>query len=130
MGIVQHYTSGSGMIPAFHVMLMNIKRLQKTLTCRKTALVTPIQNKAEKYLVKNYRLISSSNFDSNNIQICLCDALYDRYSKFLTKRQHGFVRQMSTVTNMLTFLQNRFIKRLKKIVARKLLPSVLIFQSF
>ena len=86
-------------------MLKNMKRLRKIHTCWKTAAVTTILKKQKKNLVKNYRPTSLLNIDSKILEKCLYEALYGHFLKFLTNRQHGFLRQKSTVTNMLSFLQ-------------------------
>ena len=78
--------SGSGLIHALHVMLTNIRRLQKIKisTNWKCAAITPIHIKAEKYFVKNYRPIIQLNNDSKIHEKCPCK---------------------STLTNVLSFLQ-------------------------
>ena len=93
------------MIHTLFVMLMNIKRLRKIPVCSKTAAVTAIHKTDEKYLVKNYRPISLLNIDSKRLGKSLYEALCDHLSKFLATRQHGFVRQKSRVTNMLSILR-------------------------
>ena len=97
--------SGEGMIHALHLLLKNIKRLRKVPKCWKRAVVSPIHKKGEKFLMENYRPISLLDIDSKILEKCMYSPLYEHFVTSLSSRQHGFVRQKSTITNMLAFLQ-------------------------
>ena len=97
--------SGEGMIHALHLLLKNIKRLRKIPKCWKRAVVSPIHKKGEKFLEENYRPISLLDIDSKIPEKCMYSPLYEHVVTSLSSRQHGFVRQKSTITNMLAFLQ-------------------------
>ena len=97
--------SGEGMIHALHLLLKNIKRLRKIPKCWKRAVVSPIHKKGEKFFVENYRPISLLDIDSKTLKKCMYSPLYEHFVTSLSSRQHGFVRQKSTITNMLAFLQ-------------------------
>ena len=43
--------------------------------------------------------------DSKILEKCMYSPLYEHFVTSLSSRQHGFVRQISTITNMLAFLQ-------------------------
>ena len=55
--------------------------------------------------MENYRPISLVDFDSKILEKCMCSPLYEHFVNSLSSRQHGVVRQKSTITNMLAFLQ-------------------------
>ena len=97
--------SGEGMIHALHLLLKNIKRFRKIPKCWKRTVVSPIHKKGEKFLVENYRPISLLEIDSKILEKCMYSPLYEHFETSLSSRQHGFVCQKSTITNMLAFLQ-------------------------
>ena len=98
--------SVEGMIHALHLLLKNIKSLRKIPKCWKRAAVSPIHKRGEKFLVENYyRPISLLDIDSEILGKCMYSPLYEHFVTSLSSRQHGFVRQKSTKTNMLAFLQ-------------------------
>ena len=64
-----------------------------------------IYKKSDKRLMKNYRPVSLLNILSKLLEKCMYPALYDHFIKFLARSQHGFVKNRSVVTNMLSFLK-------------------------
>ena len=71
----------------------------------KTAAVTPIHKKGEKRCVQNYRPVSLLDIESKILEKCIYVALYDHFAFFLTEHQHGFVKNWSVFTNLITFLK-------------------------
>ena len=49
--------------------------------------------------------VSLLNIESKILEKCIYVALYDHFATFLTKHQHGFVKNRSVFTNLITFLR-------------------------
>ena len=93
------------MTTILHCVFKNIKRVRKKPDKWKFAVVSPIYKKGDKRLMENYRPVSLLNIMSKLLEKCMYPALYDHFIKFLTRSQHGFVKNRSVVTNMLSFLK-------------------------
>ena len=70
-------------------------------------------------LVTNYRPVSQLNIDSKIFKTCMYEPLYEHFEKHLSKHQHGFVRDRSLTTNMLSFLQ-KFYEAMDKNTSDKI----------
>ena len=73
-------------------------------TERKSADVTPIHKKDQKEPVENYRPISLLPIISKVMERCVCNRLYDHVKLLINKVQHGFLRNRSCVTQLLSVL--------------------------
>ena len=93
------------MTTILHSVFKNIKMLRKIPYKWKVAAVSPIYKKGDKRLMKNHRPVSLLNIMSKLLEKCMYSALYDHFIKFFTRSQHGFVKNRSVVTNMLSFLK-------------------------
>ena len=93
------------MTTILHCVFKNIKRVRKIPDKWKIAAVSPIYKKGDKQLMENYRPVSLLNIMSKLLEKCMYPALYDQFNKFLTRSQHGFVKNRSVVTNILSFLK-------------------------
>ena len=93
------------MTSILHCVLKKIKRVRKIPDKWKVAAVSPIYKKSDKRLMKNYRPVSLLNIMLELLEKCMYRALYDHFIKFLTRSQHGFVKNRSFVTNTLSFLK-------------------------
>ena len=81
-----------------------IKKQRRIPDTWRTAAVTPIHKKGDRRYVQNYRPVSLLNTEGKILEKCIYVALYHHFSTFLTKHQHGFVKNQSVFTNMITFL--------------------------
>ena len=70
----------------------------------KSANVTPIHKKDRKEPAENYRPISLLPVLGKVLERGVCFRLYDHIKHFITKLQHGFLRQRSCVTQLLSVL--------------------------
>ena len=86
-------------------LLKVIKKQRRIPDTWKTAAVTPIHKKGDRRYVQNYRPVSLLDIESKILEKCIYVALYDHFASFLTKHQHGFVKNRSVFTNMNTFLK-------------------------
>ena len=93
------------MTTILHSVFKNIKRVRKIPDKWKVAAVSPIYKKGEKRLLENYRPVSLLNIICKLLEKCMYPALYDHFITFLTKSQHGLVKNRSAITNMLSFLK-------------------------
>ena len=89
----------------FKTLFKNIERLRKIPDSWKTAAVTPAHQKEDKRIVGNYRPVSLLNIESKIFEKCIYIALYNHFTFYLTKHQHGFVKHRSVLSNMLSFLR-------------------------
>lgn len=87
-----------------HAVFRNIKRLQKLPKIWKIAAVSPIFKNGDRRAVGNYRPISLLNVDSKIFEKCVYKSLYAHFSSHLSSCQHGFVKNKSVNTNMISFL--------------------------
>ena len=72
----------------------------------KSANITPVHNykKGRKEPAENYRPISLLPILGKVLERCVCLRLYDHVKHLLTSLQHGFLRQRSCVTQLLSVL--------------------------
>ena len=96
------------MTTILHCVFKNIKRVRKIPNKWKVAAVSANYKKGDKRLKENYRPVSLLNNMSKLLEKCMYPALYDHFIKLLTKSQHGFVKNLSVVTNMLSFLKETY----------------------
>ena len=83
-------------------LLKVIKKQKRMPDTWKTAAV---HKKGNSSYVQNYRPVSLLDIESKILEKCIYVALYDHFASFLTKHQHGFVKNRSVFTNMITFLK-------------------------
>ena len=93
------------MTTILHCVFKNITRVRKIPDKWKNAAVSPIYKKGDKRLMENYRPVSLLNIMRKLLEKCMYPALYDHFIKFLKRSQHGFAKNRSVVTNMLSFLK-------------------------
>ena len=72
----------------------------------KSANVTPVHKKDRKEPAENYRPISLLPILGKVLEREVCFRLYDHVKHQITKFQHGFLRQRSCVTQLLSVLHN------------------------
>ena len=70
----------------------------------KSANVTPVHKKERKELAENYRPISLLPILSKVLERCVCLRLYNHIEHLITQSQHGFLRQRSCITQLLSVL--------------------------
>ena len=70
----------------------------------KSANVTPVHKKECKELAENYRPISLLPILSKVLERCVCLRLYNHIKHLITQSQHGFLRQRSCITQLLSVL--------------------------
>ena len=87
-----------------NITLKNIKQ-QKIPDNWKIAAVSPIFKKNNWRLVQNYRLVFLLNIASKFLEDYIGFSVYNYFTRFLCRQQHGFVKNRSVWTNVLTFLQ-------------------------
>ena len=73
-------------------LLKVIKKQRRIPDTQKTAAVTPIHKKGERRYVQNYRPVSLLEIESEILEKCIYVSLHDHFATFLTKHQHGFVK--------------------------------------
>ena len=93
------------MTTILHCVFKITKRVRKIPDKWKVAAVSPIYKKGDKRLMENYRPASLLNIMSKLLEKCMYPALYDHFIKLLKRSQHGFFKNRSVVTNMLSFLK-------------------------
>lgn len=69
----------------------------------KKSYVTPIHKKGRKNLIENYRPIAKLSPIPKLFEAIICDSLSFQCRHLISKNQHGFVRNRSTVTNVVEF---------------------------
>ena len=84
----------------------NIKRLGKIPNCWKIGAVSPIHKKGCRASVKNYRPVTLLPIVSKVLERCMYDPIEKQFSDHLTTSQHGFVKKLSVLSNMLCFLND------------------------
>ena len=70
----------------------------------KSADVTPIHKKETKESVENYRPISLLPIISKALERCVYQRFYEHVAHLVSERQHGFLRNRSCVTQLLSVL--------------------------
>ncbi len=70
----------------------------------KSANVTPVHKKERKEPAENYRPISLLPIIGTVLERCVCLRFYDHIRHLITESQHGFLRQRSCVTQLLSVL--------------------------
>lgn len=70
----------------------------------KSSVIIPIFKKGTRLEVKNYRPIALLSVFSKNFEKIIYSHLYGYIDKYLSPLQHGFRRKMSTMTNLVDFL--------------------------
>ena len=70
----------------------------------KSANVTPVHKKEQKEPAENYRTISLLPILGKVLEHCVCVRFYDHIKHLVTESQHGFLRQRSCVTQLLSVL--------------------------
>ncbi|CAB4036765.1 Hypothetical predicted protein, partial [Paramuricea clavata] len=70
----------------------------------KSANVTPVHKKERIEPAENYRPISLLPILGKVLERCVCLRFYDHISHLITESQHGFLRQRSCVTQLLSVL--------------------------
>ena len=80
-------------------------------TCRipsewKSADVTPVHKKERKELAENYKPISLLPILGKVLERCECLGLYGHTKHLISRSQHGFLRQRSCVTQLLSVLHS------------------------
>ena len=68
----------------------------------KSANITPVHKKESKELAENYRPISLLSIVSKTLERCVSNNLYHHVSGHISDEQHGFVRNRSCVTQLLS----------------------------
>ena len=68
----------------------------------KSANITPVHKKESKELAENYRPISLLSIVSKTLERCVSNNLYHHVSAHISDEQHGFVRNRSCVTQLLS----------------------------
>ena len=87
--------------------LFNISLLSACLPSSwKMANVIPIHKKESKHQAKNYRPISLLPVISKILERCIYNRIIDYLIPKITKLQHGFLRNRSTATQLLSVLTN------------------------
>lgn len=71
----------------------------------KVAKVCPILKSGNKCQIENYRAVSLLCNFSKVFEIVIYDRIYFAVHRQLSPRQHGFIKNRSTVTNLLSFTQ-------------------------
>ncbi|CAF4889082.1 unnamed protein product [Pieris macdunnoughi] len=69
----------------------------------KTAHIISIYKSGDKSYCKNYRPISILSCAAKLFESVMCTHLYSHFKPVLSDKQHGFVRNRSTVTNLLEY---------------------------
>ena len=90
--------------PSLCALFNHSLELSRLPTERKSADVTPIHKKDQKEPVEDYRPISLLPIVSKVMERCVCNRLYDRVKLLINKVQHGFLRNRSCVTQLLSVL--------------------------
>ena len=74
----------------------------------KTANVAPIFKKGAKSVPGNYRPVSLTCVLCKVMEKIICDALIEHLKEYdlIRKSQHGFMRRRSTLTNLLSYLED------------------------
>jgi hypothetical protein len=72
----------------------------------KNADITPVHKKDNKEPAENYRPISLLPIVSKVMEWCVCHRLYAHVSHLITSLQHGFMRNRSCVTQLLSVLHS------------------------
>ncbi|CAB4020537.1 Hypothetical predicted protein [Paramuricea clavata] len=72
----------------------------------KNADVTPVHKKDNKEPAENYRPISLLPIVSKVMERCVCNRFYSHVSHLITSLQHGFMRNRSCVTQLLSVLHS------------------------
>ena len=83
----------------------NIRRSRKIPDSWRTAAVTPTHKKGDRRKVGIYRPVSLLDIKSKIFEKCIHIALYNHFTVYLTKHQHGFVNHRSVLSNMFSFLK-------------------------
>ena len=86
-------------------LLKMIKKQRRIPDTWKTAAVTPIHKQRDRRYVQNYRPVSLLDIEIKILENCIYVALYDHFATFLTKHQHGFIRNRTVFTKLITFLK-------------------------
>ena len=87
-----------------------VRRLNQSLSSGqiptewKSAGITPIHKKDSKEPAENYRPISLLPIVSKVLERCVVNCLYDHVNNLITPLQHGFLRNHSFVTQLLSVL--------------------------
>ena len=89
---------------ALHLIVQAIKRTKAIPDWWKIGAVTPIHKKEDKRIVENYRPVTLLNVSSKVLERCVYEPLYEHFMNHVTNSQHGFVKKMSVITNMLRYL--------------------------
>ena len=68
----------------------------------KSAKITHVHKKGSKELAENYRQISLLSIASKTLERCVRNNLYHHVSGLISNEQHGFIRNRSCVTQLLS----------------------------
>lgn len=113
------FTAGPDLIPAFllrdcaSVFTSPLTKLFNLClkTCSfphiwKYTKVCPVYKKGEKSNIKNYRPISIFSNFAKTFEMIIYDTIYTDIKQYISCFQHGFVRDRSTVTNLMSITQS------------------------
>lgn len=69
----------------------------------KQAYITPVHKKGSKSCIDNYRPISKLNILSKLLEKVVYNSIYPTLSRAISERQHGFMKNRSTTSNLTSF---------------------------
>ena len=90
---------------ALNHIFRNIKRQKRIPKVWKISAISPSHKKSSKKDVSNYRPVAILDIYEKIFEKCLYSHIYDCFSDQITSSQHGFVKNKSVETNLLSFLQ-------------------------
>ena len=90
---------------AFNTLFKTVKRLNAIPQEWKTGAISPIHTKANKNAVENYRPVTLLNFASKILERCMNVPLYNHLATLVSKCQHGFTKNRSVLSNLLSNLK-------------------------
>ena len=87
---------------AFKTLFRTVKRLKAIPEDWKTGAISPIHKKGSKNAVENYRPVTLLNFASKTLERCLNVPLYNHLATLVSNCQHGFIKNRSVLSNLLS----------------------------
>ena len=90
---------------ALNRIFRTIKRQKRIPKVWKNSAISPSHKKSSKKVVSNYRPVAILDKFEKVFEKCLYSSVYDCFSDQITSSQHGFVKNKTVETNLLSFLQ-------------------------
>ena len=90
---------------AFNTVFITVKRLKAIPEDWKTGAISPIHKKVSKNAVENYRPVTLLNFARKILERCMNVPLYNHLATLVSNCQHGFIKNRSVVSNLLSYLK-------------------------